>query len=131
MRLNARLPLALILVLLVIGLVPMAVGAGPSGASPSSPYVGFSPASGPVGTSVAIHGTGWRKHRGETFTLQACTPDGPVVATATVQRDGTFAFPAVTIPSAGLHWAYFSTYCVFSVRNGGTMGWTHWWPVTG
>ena len=130
MRLNTRLPLALILVLLLVGLVPTAVGASRPDVAPNSPFVGFSPTSGPVGTAVTVYGSGWRKHRGETFTLAMCTEGASVGVTVTVQRDGTFAFPAVTIPSTGLRQAYGSTYCVFSIRNGGTMGWTHWWAVT-
>ena len=127
MRSVVRLPFALLVAVMIASLAPLAVGAG----NPNRGIVWFSPASGPVGTTVSISGTGWRKHRGQQVTLAMCTPGAPVVATATVDRDGTFAFPPVVIPSAEhLHWNYNSWHCVFTIRNSGSINMDHWWYVT-
>jgi hypothetical protein len=113
MRTLGRL-LALLAIALLLGLAPPVAAGGNIG---------------PVGTVVNIKGSGWRRHAGAVASLTMCTPTSPKVATAKIAKDGTFAFPPVTIPAAPLYAAYGADHCVFTVTGDGVTI-AQWWLVT-
>jgi hypothetical protein len=127
MRTLGRL-LALLAIALLLGLAPP-VAAGGNMGSPNAEMVWVSPGLGPVGTVVNIKGSGWRRHAGAVASLTMCTPTSPKVATAKIAKDGTFAFPPVTIPAAPLYAAYGADHCVFTVTGDGVTI-AQWWLVT-
>ena len=133
MRSTVRMPLLLIVALLIIGLVPLTVGAA-GGYNPNNPNQGvvwFSPAYGPPGTEVTITGTGWRKQRGEPVTVTVGeTASFSAAAGTTVRTDGTFALDPVTAGGGFAASSSGSSYILFTVSVGSATV-TYWWLVTG